>query len=115
VKIKNGYVILVTGDSLGRGDEDLGRLLMQRWLHEVGGQRSLPEKVMFLNSGVNLVVEGSPSLDQVRHLEDAGVEIIACVTCLERFGLLDSLAVGRKADMGRTVGALAEASKVVSI
>lgn len=115
MKIKSGYVILVTGDSLGRGDEDLGRLLMQRLLHEVGGQRSLPEKVMFLNSGVNLVVEGSPALDQVRHLEDAGVEIVACATCLERFGFLDKLVVGMKTDMGTTVDALTEASKVVSI
>jgi selenium metabolism protein YedF len=115
MKIKSGYIILVTGESLGRGDEDLGRLLMQRLLHEVGGQRSLPEKVMFLNSGVNLVVEGSPALDQVRHLEDAGVEIVACGTCLERFGLLDRLAVGNKTDMGTTVGTLLEAAKVVSI
>jgi selenium metabolism protein YedF len=112
---KSGFVMLIGSDSLGRGDEDLGRHLMSKFLHELGGQRALPEKMMFLNNGVHLVVEGSPVLEQLRHLEGAGVEIAACATCLSRFGLIDKVAVGGKSDMRTTVTALVEADRAVTI
>lgn len=115
MSIEHGFIILVAGDGLGRGDDDLGRRLMGRFLHELGGQRNLPEKMMFLNSGVNLVVDGSPVLGQLTRLEESGVEIVACGTCLEKFGLLDQVAVGGKTDMGTTVAALANSTKVLSI
>jgi selenium metabolism protein YedF len=113
--IENGFVMLVAGDGLGRGDDDLGRRLMARFLHEVGGQRALPEKIIFINSGVKLVVKNSPVLEQIRHLTQAGVEIAACGTCLEKFGLLDKVAVGHKTDMSTTATTLAGASRVLSV
>jgi selenium metabolism protein YedF len=115
MSVENGFVMLVAGEGLGRGDADLGRRLMARFLHEVGGQRSLPEKIMFINSGVKLVVEDAPVLEQLRHLERAGVEIAACGTCLEKLGLSDKVAVGHKTDMGTTVATLAGASRVLSV
>jgi selenium metabolism protein YedF len=115
MSIEHGFVILVAGDGLGRGDDDLGRRLMGRFLHELGGQRNLPEKIIFLNSGVRLVVGGSPVLGQLARLAETGVEIVACGTCLEKFGLLTEVAVGGKTDMGTTVAALAGATKVLSI
>ncbi len=113
--IESGFVMLVGGDGLGRGDDDLGRRLMARFLHEVGGQRALPEKVMFINFGVKLVVEDSPVLEQIRHLAQAGVDIAACGTCLEKLGLLDKVVVGGKTDMSTTVTTLAGASRVLSV
>lgn len=115
MSVETGFIVLVAGDGLGRGDAELGRSLMARFLHEIGGQRSLPEKAVFINSGVKLVVDGSPALHQLHHLEDAGVEIAACGTCLERFGLLDRVAVGGKTDMSTIVAALVGASRVLSI
>jgi selenium metabolism protein YedF len=112
---EHGFVVLIGNDGLGRGDEDLGRHLMSKFLHELGGQRKLPEKIMFINHGVKLVVEDSPVLEQLRHLEGAGVEIAACGTCLSRLNLIDKLAVGDKTDMRTTVAALVDAESVVTI
>lgn len=109
------FVVLIGYDGLGRGDQDLGRHLMSKFLHELGGLRSLPEKMMFINHGVKLVVEGSPVLEQLRHLEGAGVEIAACVTCLSRLDLIDKIAVGSKSDMRATVTALAQADRVIAV
>ncbi len=110
-----GFVMLIGGDGLGRGDEALGRHLMSKFLHELGGQRSLPEKIMLVNHGVRLAAEGSPVLEQLRRLEVQGVEIAACGTCLSRLDLADKLAVGGKTDMRTTVTTLAEAPKVVTV
>ena len=60
-------------------------------------------------------LEDSPVLEQLRHLEEAGVEIAACGTCLSRLGLMDRVVVGKKSDMRSTVNALTEAQKVVSV
>ena len=113
--VQSGFVLMVTGEGLGRGDEDLGRHLMSRFLHEIGGQRALPEKVIFANTGARLVTEESPVLEQIRRIEDEGVQIVACGTCLERLGLLDRVAVGGRTDMSTTVTSLAQASKVISV
>jgi selenium metabolism protein YedF len=113
--VDSGFVVLIGSDGLGRGDEDLGRHLMSKFLHELGGQRSLPERIILINHGVKLVVEGSPVLEQMRHLEQAGVVIAACGTCLSRLELIDRVAVGSKSDMRTTVTALSEANRVVSV
>jgi len=86
VTVEDGFVMMIGGDGLGRGDAELGRLLMTKFLHELGGQRSLPEKVIFVNHGVKLVVRDSPVLGQIQHLEHTGVEVAACGTCLQRLG-----------------------------
>ena len=113
--VEDGFVMMIGGDGLGRGDAELGRLLMTKFLHELGGQRSLPEKVIFVNHGVKLVVRDSPVLGQIQHLEHTGVEVAACGTCLQRLGLEDEVAVGGKTDMCTTVTTLAEARKAVSV
>ena len=111
----SGFVMIIGSDGLGTGDEDLGRHLMSKFLHELGGERTLPEKIIFLNHGVKLVVEGSPVLEQLRHLESAGVDLAACGTCLSRLDLIDKVAVGSKSDMRATVNAIVDADRVVTV
>lgn len=44
-----------------------------------------------------------------------GLEIAACGTCIETFGLLDKVAVGYSTDMSTTVTTMAGASRVLSV
>ena len=110
-----GFLILVTSESLGRDDVELGEALAIKLLQELGGAEAKPEKMLFLNSGVKLVAEGSPALTHLRRLEAAGVEIKACGTCLEWFGLTDRMAVGKATTMVDIVRELGGARKVVSL
>jgi len=108
-------VVQVTGERMGRGDDELGALLLRSFLKT---QRQLephlaPDAIIFYNAGVRLCCEGSPLLDDLRALEEAGVEIIACGTCLNFFGLAPKLAVGRGSDMLEIASRLAEASRIV--
>ncbi len=59
--------------------------------------------MIFWNSGVRLLCQDSPVLDHVKRLEDQGVEILACTTCLEFFDLEEKLKVGRPTGMVQSI------------
>jgi selenium metabolism protein YedF len=113
--VDKGFVILVTSESLGRDDVELGEALAIKFLQELSGCEVKPEKMLFLNSGVKLVADGSPALTHLRAIEAAGVEVRACGTCLEWFGLTDRVAVGKSTTMVNIVRELGAGSKVVSL
>ena len=72
-------------------------------------------RIVMVNAAVRLAVDGSPHLETLRALEDAGVSILVCGTCLEFFGLLDKRAVGQTTNMLDVVTSLQLASKVIDI
>jgi len=47
-----------------------------------------------LNDAVKIITEGSEVLDSLKPLEDAGVEMFSCGTCLGYYGLRDKLKIG---------------------
>jgi len=106
-------VVQVTGDTMGTGDNELGALLLRSFLKTQAQLDPRPDAIIFYNSGVTLCCEGSPLLDDLRALEVAGVEIIACGTCLNYFELVERLAVGRVTDMLEIAGRLAGAGSIV--
>jgi len=74
-----------------------------------------PERVMLLNTGVYLAVEGSPVLEDLIYLEERGVEVFSCGTCLAYFNIRDKLKVGRVTNMYDTVESLLKVPGCVSI
>ena len=92
-------VILIGGDSFGKGDEKLGSILTSNFLRILGEHEELPEAIFFLNYGVKLVCEGSEKLDHLKKLEQRGVLLLACKTCLDYLNLADKAAVGKIAGM----------------
>jgi selenium metabolism protein YedF len=101
-----GKVILVQGDTLGRGDETVGTLLMANFLRLLGSSDKKPEKLILWNTGVRLVCEGSRVLEYIKELEQKGVEILACTTCLEYFDLKDKQLVGKPSTMAKSIEAM---------
>ena len=69
--------------------------------------------MLFYNGGARLTVEGSDSLEDLRALEERGVEILTCGTCLNYYGLTEKLAVGSVTNMYTIAEKLAGAGKVV--
>jgi len=95
--------ILIQSEGLGTGDEQLGKLLMANFLRLLAEREIKPKSITFWNAGVNLVCSGSQVLDHIQRLEDTGVEILACTTCLEYFDLTDKLAVGKPTTMMKSI------------
>ena len=84
---------------MGRGSDELGKLLMKSFLFAVSQLPRLPRTVLFYNGGAKLTVEGSESLEDLRNMEAQGVEILTCGTCLNFYGLTEKLAVGGVTNM----------------
>lgn len=109
----SGVVVAVGTDVMGQGSDELGRTLMKGFLFALGQLPRLPETVLFYNGGARLTVEGSDSLEDLRALEERGVEILTCGTCLNYYGLTEKLAVGSVTNMYAIAEKLAGAGKVV--
>jgi selenium metabolism protein YedF len=107
-------VFIIKSDSIGRGDDDLGQLLMANFLRLLAESRDKPARMIFMNSGVRLVCEGSLLLPHLKQLEEQGVELLACSTCLDYFELTEKLKAGQPTTMARTIESLLNA-EVVSI
>ncbi len=108
-------VFLITSNTLGRGDDELGSILMRSFMHTLGEASSKPSRIIFINSGVKLVARGSEVLDDLRTLEKAGAEILACGTCLGYYKLKEAVEVGHISNMYDITSALLEAGKVISL
>lgn len=108
-------VVMVSSEFMGRGDNELGHILMRAWFHTLGEVEPLPGTIVFLNSGVKLAAGGSPVLDDLQALGERGVEILACGTCLGHYELKDKVAVGEVSNMYTIAETLLGAGKVVSL
>lgn len=62
-----------------------------------------------------LTVSGSQVLEDLLELENMGVEIFSCGTCLDYFQLKDRLAVGKVTNMFDTVESLLGRARCVTI
>jgi len=109
------YVIYMATDKMGQGSDDLGKVLIKGYFYALTEAKPYPKAILFVNSGVNLTTLGSEVLDHIRNLEDKGVEILSCGTCLDFFGLKEKLDVGIVTNMYTIVEKMNEASKVIKI
>lgn len=87
-------VVAVGDDVMGRGDKELGRILLKGIIYAFANADVPPAKMVFFNDGAKVTCEGSPSIDDLRELESRGCEILTCGTCLDFHGLKEKLAVG---------------------
>jgi selenium metabolism protein YedF len=108
-------VLAVSSDTMGRGDDDLGRVLLRNHLHVLREVDPRPDVIVFLNSGVRLATEGSPALDDLRALAGQGVRMLLCGTCLGHFDLKECVAVGEVSNMYAISETMFRAAKVISL
>jgi len=101
---------------LGRTqDAELKIKLARKFLSLIALADPLPSQICFYTDGVKLCVTGSPVLDELHALQDKGVELVLCSTCLETFGLTGEVAVGVVGGMGDIITALVSADNAVTL
>lgn len=108
-------VMMITTDTLGRGSEELGKLLMRSFIFTLKESQTPPEQLFFLNSGVYLTVEGSPVLEELQELETRGVKIFSCGTCIDYYQLKDKLKVGQVTNMYDSVDAMLATGRCITV
>lgn len=106
-------VVAITAETMGTGDDVLGRKLMVSFVYSLTQLDELPATIVLYNGGAHLSCEGSPALDDLRGLAESGVEVLTCGTCLDHYGIADTLAVGEVTNMYVIAQRLTGASLVV--
>lgn len=106
-------IMVITSETLGKGDDELGAILMRVFLTCLGQGDEVPEVLGLMNGGVKLACEGSPVLDELKRIEDRGVKVRACGTCLDFFDLKERLIVGEAGKMPDTVAGLMTAEDAI--
>lgn len=111
--IRRGMVVVLSAGVMGTGDDKLGTLLMKGFVFALTQQDQLPETVLLYNGGAFLSCEGSVSLGDMQDLEQRGVQILTCGTCLNHYHLSEKLKVGTVTNMYEIVQLMTGASLLV--
>jgi len=111
----DSYVVVFTKDRIGEGSEELGEALVGAMLNSLLELDTPPKKLIFMNSGINIVLTGSIVLHSLKDLEAKGVEILVCGTCLDYFDKMEDLEVGRISNMYEIMESMTGVGKVINI
>jgi intracellular sulfur oxidation DsrE/DsrF family protein len=108
-------VLLITREGMGSADNALQHKLLDTYLNLLMENGTLPAAICFYTNGVKLVVEGSPLLERLSQIENKGVRLIICSTCLNHFGLTEKVRVGIVGGMADILETQTRASKVITL
>ena len=106
-------LVLITTETIGRGDDVLGGKLMGNFLATLPELGARLWRIVLINGGVKLASCPGPALDALKKMEAEGVSVLVCGTCLAHFGLLEAKAVGDTSNMLDIVTSLDLAGKVI--
>ena len=108
-------MVMCATDRIGFGDDDLGLKLMVNFLRTLKEMGKELWRLVLVNNGVKLTVDGSEVLDDLKQYEKDGLKIMVCGTCLNHFNLLERKRVGETTNMLDIVTAMQLADKVINI
>ena len=113
--VEKKIMIMVATDRIGHGDDELGLKLMVSFLTTIKEMGPELWRLVFVNNGVKFTIAGSEVLPILKELEEGGVHILVCGTCLNHFDLFDKKRVGEATNMLDIVTAMQLADKVINI
>jgi len=108
-------MVMCATDRIGFGDDVLGLKLMINFVRTLKEMDPDLWRLVLVNNGVKLTIEGSEVLPDLKDLEDSGITILVCGTCLDHFNLLEKKQVGETTNMLDIVTAMQLSDKVINI
>ena len=110
---KKGLVAVLSANTMGNGEEQLGKILMKSFIFALTKQDQLPDTILCYNSGAFLTCEGSDSLEDLKAMEAQGVKVLTCGTCLDFYNLKEKLSVGGVTNMYEIVEIMENAGSII--
>ncbi|MBW1956981.1 MAG: sulfurtransferase-like selenium metabolism protein YedF [Deltaproteobacteria bacterium] len=92
-------MVMIATDRMGYGDDELGLKLMISYIKTLKEMGPELWRLVFVNNGVKLTIEGSEVLPVLKAYDKEGLHILVCGTCLTHFDLLDQKQVGETTNM----------------
>lgn len=108
-------VVVINSETMGKGNDELGQLILTNFFLQVLASDRKPDAIIFYNAAVKLLLKDSVAFDALDDLFRAGIDLIACGTCVAYFELKDKMVVGRVSNMQEIVSILLGADSVVTI
>lgn len=110
---EDNSVVVIDSLTMGKGDVELGRILMKGFIYTLSEMEVLPKTILVYNEGVKHVVEDSESLEDLKSLQERGVEILSCGACLNFYKLVESVRVGEITNMYSIIEKQMKATRVI--
>lgn len=107
------YAVVISSEVMGQGDDELGRRLMKSFFIALSCLDVMPSSIMFYNAGVKLTVDNSEVIEFLRELENKGVPIYICGTCVDYYKIEERVKIGRISDMFIITQKLSEAGNII--
>ncbi len=108
-------MILVSADTIGRGDDELGQKLMVNFIKTLKEMGEDLWHLVFVNHGVKLSTRKSAVLEELGALEQDGISILVCGACLTHLKLMEEKAVGQTTNMLDIITGMQVADKVINL
>ena len=110
---KGDFIIALTSDKMGDGDDELGHLLMKNFINALKDLDRLPDKIVLYNKGVTLVSSDSPLVRHFNDLEKMGVKLLVCGTCIQFYSLEGKTGAGSVSNIFEITEAMATAGNII--
>lgn len=109
------YIVVFNSYGMGSAEPELSQLLAANYLKLMVDEKQLPAAILFYAEGVKLCCEDSFAKESLQKLEDKGVKLVACTTCLNYYNLKDKMIVGNMGTMADIQMYQVHADKVVTL
>ncbi len=108
-------MVMIASEQIGKGDDELGTKLIKSFIITLKEMGEDLWRLVFVNGGVKFTIDESDILPDLKELEQEGVHILVCGTCLNHFKLLEKKRVGETTNMLDIVTSMQLAEKVINL
>lgn len=109
----NNFVVVLKSELMGEGDPELGALLMRAFINSLKEADQLPSSIILYNSGVKMAIEGSDTAASLAEMENKGVTIVCCGTCVDFYELKSVIKIGTISNMFRITQLTSQAGHII--
>lgn len=110
---KGDFIVAFSSDKMGDGEEELGRLLILNFIKAIKDFEHLPQKIVFYNNGAKLGSVDSPVAEYLKELEQMGVVLLFCATCVNFYHLGGKIKIGVLSNMFEIGQVMASAGNII--
>lgn len=108
-------MIMLSSEQIGKGDQDLGKSLMINFIKTLKEMGNDLWRIVMVNHGVKFSIDTSAVLEELTQLEQSGVDILVCGTCLIHLDLMSKKKIGQTTNMLDIVTSMQLADKVINL
>ena len=106
-------VIVLNSSRFGSGNPRLGESLMKDFLDCLSKTDPKPDALLLYNTAATLACKDSPVLEEMKKLEENGIEVFASLESLMFYGMSEDRQAGGPVNMDMMVQMMMNAKKVI--